>query len=132
MASAARRSQQGRRLALLPGNRDAGTSLGNPDIRVPDRPKREDGHPRGTYMDDEEDAEGTGREEEGECTEDEERKTNHDGSRNGNSAVLKKAADQQGTEENGDTRADRHAPGGTWLTKTVRQDPRVSERFTTV
>ncbi|KAJ1137734.1 hypothetical protein NDU88_004131 [Pleurodeles waltl] len=92
------------------------TSLGNADILVPDRPKRVDGLPGGTYMDDKEDAEGTGREEEGERTEDEERKTNDDGSKNGNSAVLKKAADQRGTEENGDTRSDRHVPGGTWLT----------------
>ncbi|KAJ1137733.1 hypothetical protein NDU88_004130 [Pleurodeles waltl] len=82
------------------GNRDAGTSLVNPDIRVPDRPKREDGLPGGTYTDDEVDAEGTGREEEGEHTEDKERNTNDNGSRNGNSAVPKKAANQRGTEEN--------------------------------
>ncbi|KAJ1172566.1 hypothetical protein NDU88_004411 [Pleurodeles waltl] len=94
------------------GNRDAGTSLGNPDIRVPDRPKREDGLPEEENTDDEEYAEGTGREEEGEHTEDKEKKTNDDGSRNGNRVVPKKAADQRGTEENGDTRADRHAQEG--------------------
>ncbi|KAJ1185383.1 hypothetical protein NDU88_002176 [Pleurodeles waltl] len=95
------------------GNEDAGTSLGNPDIRVPSRTKREDGLP----LRDEEDAEKPGRKENGKDTEDEERKEDDDGRRNGNSVVPTEAADQRGTERNGDTRMDRHAPGGTWLTK---------------
>ncbi|KAJ1084565.1 hypothetical protein NDU88_004711 [Pleurodeles waltl] len=95
------------------GNEDAGTSLGNPDIRVPSRTKREDGLP----FRDEEDAEKPGRKENGKDTEDEERREDDDSRRNGNSVVPTEAADQRGTERNGDTRTDRHAPGGTWLTK---------------
>ncbi|KAJ1114505.1 hypothetical protein NDU88_002741 [Pleurodeles waltl] len=99
------------------GYGDAETSLGDPDIWVPYRTKREDGLHERVNTDDEEDAEATGREEKEEHTEDEEKKANDDDSRNGNRVVPTKAADQRGTEENGDTRADRHAPGGTWLTK---------------
>ncbi|KAJ1207247.1 hypothetical protein NDU88_002639 [Pleurodeles waltl] len=73
------------------GNRDAGTSRRNPDIRVPEKPEKEDGLPQMGHTEDEEDAEETGREEDGERTEDEARKTNNDGSRIGNHAVPKKA-----------------------------------------
>ncbi|KAJ1105502.1 hypothetical protein NDU88_002908 [Pleurodeles waltl] len=105
------------------GNGDAGTSLRNPDIRVPDRTKREDGlHLR--KVEDAEKAEKTERKETEENTENEERKEDDDGRRNGNSVVPSDAADQRGTERNGDTRAYRHAPGGTWLTKDkVAQHP---------
>ncbi|KAJ1216986.1 hypothetical protein NDU88_004584 [Pleurodeles waltl] len=101
------------------GNGDAGTSLGNPDIRVPYRTKREDGIHLGEAEDaeDAENAETTERKENEENAEDEERKEDDDGRRNGNSVVPSEAADQRGTERNGDTRTDRHAPGGTWLTK---------------
>ncbi|KAJ1165841.1 hypothetical protein NDU88_006258 [Pleurodeles waltl] len=99
------------------GNGDAGTSLGNPDIRVPYRTKREDGLTEEENTDDEEDTETTEEEEKEEATEDEERKANDDARRNGNRVVPTEAADQRGTEGNGDIREDRHAPGGTWLTK---------------
>ncbi|KAJ1201079.1 hypothetical protein NDU88_004895 [Pleurodeles waltl] len=99
------------------GNGDTGTSLGNPDIQVPYRTKREDGLHLEEDAEDAEDAETTGRKENEEDTKDEERKEDDDGRRNGNSVVPTEAADQRGTERNGDTRADRHAPGGTWLTK---------------
>ncbi|KAJ1119413.1 hypothetical protein NDU88_007599 [Pleurodeles waltl] len=99
------------------GGEDAGTSLGNPDNRVTYRPKGEDGLDEGRNTDDGEDAEATRREEKEEHTEDGERKANNDDSRNGNRVVPTEAADQRETEENGDTRADCHAPGGTWLTK---------------
>ncbi|KAJ1161714.1 hypothetical protein NDU88_002195 [Pleurodeles waltl] len=99
------------------GDGDAGTSLGNPDIRVPYGPKREDKLHGRENTDVEADAEATGREEKEEHTEDEERKANNGDSRNGNCVVPTEAADQRETEENGDTRADRHAPGGMWLTK---------------
>ncbi|KAJ1119550.1 hypothetical protein NDU88_007735 [Pleurodeles waltl] len=100
------------------GNEDAGTSLGNPDIRVPSRTKREDGLP----LRNEEDAEKPGRKENGKDTEDEERKEDDDSRRNGNSVVPTETADHRGTERNGDTRTDRHAPRGTWLTK-IRHIP---------
>ncbi|KAJ1099326.1 hypothetical protein NDU88_004428 [Pleurodeles waltl] len=99
------------------GNRDAGTSCGKPDIRVPDKPEKEDGLPGRGRTEDEEDAEETRREEDGERTKDEARKTSHDDSRIGNHAVPKKPTEQWGTEESGETRAYRHAPGGTWLAK---------------
>ncbi|KAJ1164927.1 hypothetical protein NDU88_005359 [Pleurodeles waltl] len=92
------------------GNGDAGTSLGNPDIRVPYRTKREDGLHAGEdaeNTEDEEDAETSGREEKEKDTEDVERKEDDNGSRTGNHVVPTEAADQQGTERNGDTRADR-------------------------
>ncbi|KAJ1156291.1 hypothetical protein NDU88_009015 [Pleurodeles waltl] len=99
------------------GNRDAGTSGGNPDIRVPDKPEKEDGLPERGDTEDEEDAEETGREEDRERAEDEALNTSDDGSRIGNHAVPKKATEQWGIEESGDTRAGRHVPPGTWLTK---------------
>ncbi|KAJ1122819.1 hypothetical protein NDU88_001292 [Pleurodeles waltl] len=62
------------------GNGDAGTSLGNPDIRVPDRTKREDGlHLK--KVEDAEKAEKTERKETEENTENEERKEDEDGRR---------------------------------------------------
>ncbi|KAJ1213573.1 hypothetical protein NDU88_001207 [Pleurodeles waltl] len=98
-------------------NRDAGTSRGNPDIRVPTNPEKEDGLPGSVHTEDEEDAEERRREEDRERTEDEAQETNIDDSRIGNPAVPMKPTEQGGTEERGETRADRHAPGGTWLAK---------------
>ncbi|KAJ1200576.1 hypothetical protein NDU88_004399 [Pleurodeles waltl] len=94
------------------GKEDAGTSLENPDIRVPSGTKREDGLHGG----DEKDAEKQGRKENGKDTEDKEKKED-DSRRNGNSVVPTEAADQERKERNGDTRTDRQAPGGMWLTK---------------
>ncbi|KAJ1200024.1 hypothetical protein NDU88_003853 [Pleurodeles waltl] len=98
------------------GNGDAGTSLGNPDIRVPDRTKREDGLLL-EEVEDAENAEKTERKENEENTENEEGKEDDDGRRNGNSVVPSETTGQRGKERNGDTHAYRHAPGGTWLTK---------------
>ncbi|KAJ1163133.1 hypothetical protein NDU88_003596 [Pleurodeles waltl] len=64
------------------GNGNAGTSLGNPDIRVPYRTKREDGLHLGE-AEDAENAKPTERKENEETTEDEERKEDDDGRRNG-------------------------------------------------
>ncbi|KAJ1111559.1 hypothetical protein NDU88_008881 [Pleurodeles waltl] len=102
----------------LPGSLDdddAGTALENPDIRVPSGTKREDGL-KMTNEEEEEDAEEPGREENGKNSEDKEKKVDDD-RRNGNSVVPTKAADQGRKRRNGDTLTDRHAPGGTWLTK---------------
>ncbi|KAJ1126527.1 hypothetical protein NDU88_004934 [Pleurodeles waltl] len=98
------------------GNGDAGTSLGNPDIRVPDRTKREDGL-RLEVVEDAENAEKTERKENEENTE--EGNEDDDGRRNGNSVVPSETTDQRVKERNSDTRAYRHAPGGTWLTKNI-------------
>ncbi|KAJ1121911.1 hypothetical protein NDU88_000419 [Pleurodeles waltl] len=71
------------------GNGDAGTSLGNLDIQVPYKTKREDGlhgWEDAANTEDEEDAKTTGREEKGKDTEDEERKED-DGCRNGSRPV---------------------------------------------
>ncbi|KAJ1156822.1 hypothetical protein NDU88_009539 [Pleurodeles waltl] len=90
------------------GNGDAGTSLVNPDIRVPYKNKMEDGlhgEEDAENTEDEEDAETTGREKKGKDTKDEERKEDDDGSRNGNRVVPTEAADQRGTERNSDTSA---------------------------
>ncbi|KAJ1153725.1 hypothetical protein NDU88_006483 [Pleurodeles waltl] len=92
---------------------NAGTTLENPDIRVPSGTKSEDGLQGG---DEEEDAEEPGREENGKNTKDQEKKADDD-RRNGNSVVPREAADQGRMVKNGDTLTDRHAPGGTWLTK---------------
>ncbi|KAJ1162948.1 hypothetical protein NDU88_003412 [Pleurodeles waltl] len=91
---------------------DDGTTLQNPDIRVPGGTKREDGLQGGV----EEDAEEPGREENDENTEEQEEKADDD-RRHGNSVVPREAAKQGRKEKNGDTLTDRHAPGGTWLTK---------------
>ncbi|KAJ1164630.1 hypothetical protein NDU88_005065 [Pleurodeles waltl] len=98
-------------------NRDTGTSRGNPDIRVSTKPEKEDGLPGRVRTEDEEDAEETRREEDGERTEEEARETNNNDSRIENPAVSIKPTKQWGTEESRETRADRHAPGGTWLAK---------------
>ncbi|KAJ1134473.1 hypothetical protein NDU88_000925 [Pleurodeles waltl] len=92
---------------------DAGPTLENPDIRVPSGTKREDGL---QGRDEEEDAEEPGREENGKNTEDQEKKADDDRS-NGNSVVPREAPDQGRKAKNGDTLTERHAPGGTWLTK---------------
>ncbi|KAJ1088559.1 hypothetical protein NDU88_001716 [Pleurodeles waltl] len=92
---------------------DAGTSLENPDIRVPLGTKREDGRPAGVK---EKDAEEAGREEKRGNTENEKKKADDD-RRNGNCVVPREAADPGRKGRNGDTPTDRHAPGGTWLTK---------------
>ncbi|KAJ1173673.1 hypothetical protein NDU88_005499 [Pleurodeles waltl] len=68
---------------------DAGTTLENPDIRVPSGTKREDGQ-QGAV--EEKDAEEPGREENGGNTEDQEKKADDD-QRNGNSVVPREAAD---------------------------------------
>ncbi|KAJ1102517.1 hypothetical protein NDU88_007563 [Pleurodeles waltl] len=79
-------------------NRDTRTSRGNPDIRVPPKPEKEDGLPGRARTEDEEDAEETRREEDGQRTEDEARETNNDDSRIGNLAVPLKPTEQWGTE----------------------------------
>ncbi|KAJ1166719.1 hypothetical protein NDU88_007116 [Pleurodeles waltl] len=86
------------------GNGDAGNFLGNPELRVPDRTEREDGL-RLREEEDEQNAENV------------ERRETDDGGRNGNSVVPSELTGQLGKEKNSDTRAFRHAPGGTWITK---------------
>ncbi|KAJ1188761.1 hypothetical protein NDU88_005518 [Pleurodeles waltl] len=105
--------REGDRLPHSLDNDAAGTTLENPDIRVPSGTKREDGL-QGTN--EKEDTEEPGREENGENTKDQEKKADDD-RRNGNSVVPTEAADQGRKGKNGDTLTDRHAPGGTWLTK---------------
>ncbi|KAJ1099593.1 hypothetical protein NDU88_004692 [Pleurodeles waltl] len=105
---------------VLPRCRDdeTGSTLVNPDIRVPGGTKREDGLKGGV----EEDAEEVDSEENAESPGDQE-KENAD-RRHGNSAVPRGVAEQGRQEENGDALAARHAPGGTWLTKgtgTIKQ-----------
>ncbi|KAJ1177517.1 hypothetical protein NDU88_002772 [Pleurodeles waltl] len=92
---------------------DASTSLENPDIRVPSGTKSEDGLHAAV---EEKDAEEPGSEENGGNTEDQEKKADDD-RRNGNSVVPREAADPGRKGRNGGTSTDRHAPGGTWLTK---------------
>ncbi|KAJ1177558.1 hypothetical protein NDU88_002811 [Pleurodeles waltl] len=96
-------------LSCSQGNGDAGNFLGNPDIRVPDRTEREDGL-RLQEEEDEQNAENA------------ERKETEGGRRNGNSVVPSEITGQLGKEKNGDTRAFRHAPGGTWLMKEIPPD----------
>ncbi|KAJ1204527.1 hypothetical protein NDU88_008304 [Pleurodeles waltl] len=117
MALALWRLRRERRLARFPGQGRPRNHPRDPDIRVPSGTKREDGLQGG----DEEDAEKPGREENGKDTEDKEKKAD-DGTRNGNSVVPTETADQERKGRNGDTLTDRHAPGGTWLTK-IRHIP---------
>ncbi|KAJ1101364.1 hypothetical protein NDU88_006432 [Pleurodeles waltl] len=91
---------------------EAGTTLENPDIRVPAGTKREDGLKGGV----EEDAEEQGREENAESTGDREEKADAD-RRHRNSVVPRGVAEQGRKEEKGDALTALHAPGGTWLTK---------------
>ncbi|KAJ1103876.1 hypothetical protein NDU88_001297 [Pleurodeles waltl] len=93
---------------------DAGTTLENPDIRVPLRTKREDGLQAAV---EEKDAEEPGSEENDGNTADQEKKADDD-RRNGNRVVPREAAGPGRKGRNGDTPTDRHAPGGTCLTKT--------------
>ncbi|KAJ1216772.1 hypothetical protein NDU88_004371 [Pleurodeles waltl] len=98
------------------GNRDAGIILGNPDIRVPDRTKREEGL---SVQEKEqgENAEDGDRKEQGENAEDGDRKEKEDDSRNGNNGIPSKVTGQQREAKSVDPCAVLHAPGGTWLTK---------------
>ncbi|KAJ1081967.1 hypothetical protein NDU88_002139, partial [Pleurodeles waltl] len=75
VAYATRRPQRVRRLALFPGQRRRRSFLGNPDIRVPDRTKSEDGLRLEREEEDEQNAENA------------ERRETDDGRRNGNSVV---------------------------------------------
>ncbi|KAJ1141925.1 hypothetical protein NDU88_008253 [Pleurodeles waltl] len=92
---------------------EAGTTLENPDVRDPGETKRGDGLQGGVV---EEDAEELGREENVETRGDREEKSDAD-KRHGNSVVPRGRAEQGRTEKAGDTLTARHAPGGTWLTK---------------
>ncbi|KAJ1143760.1 hypothetical protein NDU88_010065 [Pleurodeles waltl] len=96
---------------------DARTTLENPDIWVPSGTKREDGL---QGKNEEEDTEEPRREENGENTEDLEKKADDD-RRNGNSVVPREAADQGRKGKNRDMLTDCHAPRGTWLTKVHRR-----------
>ncbi|KAJ1207105.1 hypothetical protein NDU88_002497 [Pleurodeles waltl] len=86
------------------GNGDAGKTLGNPDIRVPERTERNDGL-------------GARREEGGQNADNEEKQETEDGRRKGNNEVPSKITGQQWERKRVETRTLRHVPGGTWLTK---------------
>ncbi|KAJ1188584.1 hypothetical protein NDU88_005343 [Pleurodeles waltl] len=90
------------------GNDEAGIFPENLDIRVPRNTKREDG----LYTSiEEKDAKEPGRVESSRL------KKAVDDRRTGNHGVPKEAIDPSREGRTGDTLADRHAPGGTWLTK---------------
>ncbi|KAJ1092184.1 hypothetical protein NDU88_005296 [Pleurodeles waltl] len=93
---------------------DAGTHPENPDIRVPSGTRREEGQQG--RNEEEEDAEDPGSKESAGNHEEQGKKVDDD-RRHGNSEVPREAAEQGREGKNGDTLTDRHAPGGTWLTK---------------
>ncbi|KAJ1083392.1 hypothetical protein NDU88_003551 [Pleurodeles waltl] len=92
------------------GNDEADTFPENPDIRVPSDTKREDGLHTSV---EEKDAE-----EPGSAESSKPKKADYD-RRTGNHGVPKEAADPGRKGTTGDTLTDRHAPGGTWLTKNI-------------
>ncbi|KAJ1137312.1 hypothetical protein NDU88_003724 [Pleurodeles waltl] len=90
------------------GNGDAGHTLGNPDIRVPEKTEREDG--LGV----------AGEEGEQNANNDERQETEDERNSQSNEAPSKITGEQR-ERKNSDTRALRHVPGGTWLTKNVNK-----------
>ncbi|KAJ1160672.1 hypothetical protein NDU88_001166 [Pleurodeles waltl] len=92
---------------------ETGSTLENPDIRVPGGTKSEDGLKGG----EEEDAEEADSEENTESPGEKKEEKEDANRRHWNSGVPRRVAEQGRREENGDMLAARHAPGGTWLTK---------------
>ncbi|KAJ1137310.1 hypothetical protein NDU88_003722 [Pleurodeles waltl] len=86
------------------GNGDAGHTLGNPGIRVPEKTEREDR--LGV----------AGEEGEQNANNDERQETEDERKTQSNEAPSKITGEQQ-ERKNGDMRALRHVPGGAWLTK---------------
>ncbi|KAJ1087747.1 hypothetical protein NDU88_000911 [Pleurodeles waltl] len=98
------RPRRDRRLALFPGQRRRRNLP-----REPDRTEREDGLRLRREEDEHE-----------QNAENAERRETDDGRRHGKGVAPPEITGQLGKEKNGDTRAFRHTPGGTWLTKSPR------------
>ncbi|KAJ1183899.1 hypothetical protein NDU88_000709 [Pleurodeles waltl] len=89
------------------GNGDAGSRRGNPDIRVPERPEKDDGlHKRGTKGD-----------RNAERDEEERNEETEDAKRNGDSEAILEFNDQPCAGKRAERRKLRHVPQGTWLTQ---------------
>ncbi|KAJ1087374.1 hypothetical protein NDU88_000550 [Pleurodeles waltl] len=91
-------------LSCFQGTGDAGNTLRIPDIRVPEKTEREDEL-------------GDAAEEGGQNADNEERQETEDGRKKGSNEAPSSITGEQWERRNGDTRALRHVPGGTWLTK---------------
>ncbi|KAJ1215245.1 hypothetical protein NDU88_002854 [Pleurodeles waltl] len=89
-------------------NGDAGNHLGNPDIQVPEYIERNDG--LGARGKEEKEGQNADREKK-------ERKETEDERRIGNNKVFPETTGQPWEKKRVETRARRHVPGGTWLTK---------------
>ncbi|KAJ1089022.1 hypothetical protein NDU88_002175 [Pleurodeles waltl] len=98
-------------LHRFPDADEAETLPENPDIRVPSGTKREGGQRERI-----EDAEEQGSKESGGNQKEPVKKADDD-RRQESIEVPREAAEQRRKEKNGVTLTDRHAPGGTWLTK---------------
>ncbi|KAJ1214073.1 hypothetical protein NDU88_001700 [Pleurodeles waltl] len=97
-------------LPSFQGNEDAGTHLGNPDIRVPKNTKREDGLGARRAGEEEEDEQTAGPRAAGDGRREENREQ-RGFPKNNQSSEQKKEVEP---------RALRHVPGGTWLTKLLK------------